>query len=1207
MDAIDAAEPRYDLGVLFVHGIGQSAQGETLLRFGEPLRASIEKLAEPAPKQPAATEPAAASVSVVAAWLSDPGAGDPARAELDISGYQQAEAENAPGVAAATRSRWLMAEAWWAAKFPTPTYAEIASWSFGVLPATLIAHFDRRFRRVGFHAVRIYSRVASVEEIVFALGRLTLEGVVGVAALAFTPLLLVGVGLVLLLGLIPATRALAGALQRKISATVGDSYVFMHQAVTAATISTSVLERLEWLATRCRRVVVVAHSQGAAVAHRVLRARVTAPCDVLITFGSGLAKLSEIARGDITSGRAKLWVAALGGVIAAGGVVTALVQGWAEVPGPRGLLLGAMRPFLIVEIGVIAVFGWMVRLASVARGGANVSDGNEEAAAQLSLLRPASFLVLAGLLLIGPEVFADSTFNWAIVATAVTPALVVALGLALVFEGLIAWHGASRRFIDPQRQWLRDRELFRDEFELSNRRLNWYDLFASADPVPNGALLDDFEPEKLVSIEVCNRHSLLLDHTSYWQSKDEFLQRVTRLLLRQARIRTRTLNPDRAERRRRWRVQWLAVSRWIVGIAALVLAAQWMSGAPPLIDDSYRILVKPPGADDSWLKSALSSVGRSTAPLLAAALVWLAFLMATRGAWGMWESAEFDDFYRARDYRLGVRGFGLTLLAPIALSACAAYAVGGMPGLLVVASIVLALVLSARLWRRFGDRLRLRSASGSRADFDDLAKASLKRAFEAAVRRRDARALISIAAQLQGLDDALAERALVFAAFDLKNANAALALGRLREPTASIDDDARTAARRRAIDAYKQGAELGDPISARRAAYSLERVDDKAEAQTFYQRAFDLGDADAAHSLGLLMVKDGRDDPALREKALRIYEAGVSRGDALSASFLAGSYESKADAAKGEEARAHQRRAVELYRVAFNRGHVVAALRAGNLLRRMGDIEGARREYTLGMRLRDATAAAALGELEQESEQNEEAARQAYREAIRLDEKGSDAAAALVGLGVILEKQGRPVAAIPRYDAALWMPNGLHHSADAGLALARLLEATSMWSEQARIETALLRAAELAPWKAGDAYVEFLSRIYDSETAAEVSDQHIAGLSAQGLMTLSRLLYSDARRSQALLERAFALGPDSRGADEVAAELYLRRIGIDAAADERTLEQILSRGAYFAGKVATALEKRNWKTLADRIRKRMDASDEPQGHSVAPMPESKAT
>ena len=49
----ESGEPLYDLGVLFVHGIGQSAKADTPLHFGEAIRKCIEIVAAPTQSLPA--------------------------------------------------------------------------------------------------------------------------------------------------------------------------------------------------------------------------------------------------------------------------------------------------------------------------------------------------------------------------------------------------------------------------------------------------------------------------------------------------------------------------------------------------------------------------------------------------------------------------------------------------------------------------------------------------------------------------------------------------------------------------------------------------------------------------------------------------------------------------------------------------------------------------------------------------------------------------------------------------------------------------------------------------------------------------------------------------------------------------------------------------------------------------------------------------
>src|SRR5688572_2065685 len=90
----------YDLGVLFVHGIGQSGEAATLLHFGEPLRQCISEITVAPNNRPV-------NVSISEALLR-PEVGDgPARAELRINGLTPAG------------NRWLLTEVWWAKAFPT--------------------------------------------------------------------------------------------------------------------------------------------------------------------------------------------------------------------------------------------------------------------------------------------------------------------------------------------------------------------------------------------------------------------------------------------------------------------------------------------------------------------------------------------------------------------------------------------------------------------------------------------------------------------------------------------------------------------------------------------------------------------------------------------------------------------------------------------------------------------------------------------------------------------------------------------------------------------------------------------------------------------------------------------------------------------------------------------------------------------------------
>jgi len=114
-----------NVGVQFVHGMGEQQRADTLIQFGEPLQRWLERWLRERDTN--------ATVRVTCAELAESDGPRPAYAELHI---------HANGSA----STWLLAEAWWAASFRAPTYADLWRWSLGVVPATVIEHFVRRLR-----------------------------------------------------------------------------------------------------------------------------------------------------------------------------------------------------------------------------------------------------------------------------------------------------------------------------------------------------------------------------------------------------------------------------------------------------------------------------------------------------------------------------------------------------------------------------------------------------------------------------------------------------------------------------------------------------------------------------------------------------------------------------------------------------------------------------------------------------------------------------------------------------------------------------------------------------------------------------------------------------------------------------------------------------------------------------------------------------
>ena len=222
-----------------------------------------------------------------------------------------------------------------------------------------------------------------------------------------------------------------------------------------------------------------------------------------------------------------------------------------------------------------------------------------------------------------------------------------------VVTGWLAWQGLRDHVagIDPP-------ELLRWLKRLQKLPLAWVDSYATADPVSNGALVDDDAAVRKCSEVVCNMSSVQRDHTTYWMNRDQF---VTFLITKLADAELRRdlglppatdLASDRATldylaARRRWRVGiWTAI-RWIGAAAVLVSVAR----AWPAWRDFFAYW----GA--RFVGSAASLVGVQLAPPPPAAVQWGAFgylllavvpLWIVRTIWRWWNKADMRQLIERR-------------------------------------------------------------------------------------------------------------------------------------------------------------------------------------------------------------------------------------------------------------------------------------------------------------------------------------------------------------------------------------------------------------------------------------------------------------------------------------------------------------------------------------------------------------------------------
>ena len=258
----------HSIGILFVHGIGKQQQGETLDRCSRPI---IEYLGERAHVRTA-----------------------------DICGDDEVPANTVVDMPGEGVS-WLLAESWWAKQFLPPGFGELAPWLLTIGPYMVLAHLGKWASGRFQSAVTVLKPSKDRRWLwIVALPLLTmyfLAMLIFVMSLSFVLTISLQV-FVLILGFLSTipivkTRATISRLLGILSSILGDSLAFVDNPVARSAIISKVRGNLDWLANQADQIVVVAHSQGAAVAHHALRRGAPSNVKMLITLGSGLGKLER--------------------------------------------------------------------------------------------------------------------------------------------------------------------------------------------------------------------------------------------------------------------------------------------------------------------------------------------------------------------------------------------------------------------------------------------------------------------------------------------------------------------------------------------------------------------------------------------------------------------------------------------------------------------------------------------------------------------------------------------------------------------------------------------------------------------------------------------------------------------------------------------------------------------------------------------------
>jgi hypothetical protein len=280
------SEARAEFGVLFVAGFAEQRPGTAIAAFAGAIYRWLFRWNAGPHLGPAS--PPALSETVL---TSAPGtAGGPAHAELAARMHLSTGEHEA---------RWLLAESSWADLFTPPRFLGVARWIWKVSTCLLVLQFiipmHRHWNRAKRTKKSWHRRLADVITAGCYLG------LMAVAATASVLLSLVLLALALVEKLpIPRIDTAVRWVAVRISAVLGDSYMLAHCPVQFAAMRTQVARDLRWLQGRCEKVAVVAHSQGAAIVHQVLKEGGNHPDNVqaFVTVGQGIAKLHLLQRMD---------------------------------------------------------------------------------------------------------------------------------------------------------------------------------------------------------------------------------------------------------------------------------------------------------------------------------------------------------------------------------------------------------------------------------------------------------------------------------------------------------------------------------------------------------------------------------------------------------------------------------------------------------------------------------------------------------------------------------------------------------------------------------------------------------------------------------------------------------------------------------------------------------------------------------------------
>jgi hypothetical protein len=266
--------PVRSVGVVLVHGIGEQKQGGTLRGFGEPTLKWMKRWLGPVVED----DPVRVTETVL---KPGPGKTPPhTRATVKLNkGGSQVEI--------------LFAEAHWAGVFDPPSYSQVTNWGLTFGPR-LVGWYASEMPRALTH-VATRARAKDGKDLGWRDGiqyvALLARGLATLAFLGFVLVLWLFILLTTVFAFVPKLRDAVRSLQLLLANYLGDCHTLVESELSYDAMSTNVEQTIQWVSDRSDVVAVLAHSQGAAVAHRALMKGGSPGVELLVTFGAGIKPL----------------------------------------------------------------------------------------------------------------------------------------------------------------------------------------------------------------------------------------------------------------------------------------------------------------------------------------------------------------------------------------------------------------------------------------------------------------------------------------------------------------------------------------------------------------------------------------------------------------------------------------------------------------------------------------------------------------------------------------------------------------------------------------------------------------------------------------------------------------------------------------------------------------------------------------------------